>query len=186
MVIVKRGEFEVKLGRSMKRIIVNILIVFYVVITIPITFLLINYNDYDVSVFGNNTLLIPRKTDLVGYDKNSLLVVSKNIKNIKVGDTILYYDTYKSNVSIKNEKVASIIENPKTFIVGSESHHILDNYVIGTSKTVTVYPLIGGVIALLTSKMGYLFLIILPILILFILELYLFIMEVRKTKNEKN
>ena len=103
----------------MKRIIVNILIVFYVIITIPITLLLINYNDYDVTVLGNNTLLIPRKTELVGYDKNSLLIVSKNIKNIKAGDTILYYDTYKANVSIKNDKVASIIENPKTFIVAS-------------------------------------------------------------------
>lgn len=169
----------------MKRIIVNILIVFYVIITIPITILLINYNDYDVTVLGNNTLLIPRKTDLVGYDKNSLLVVSKNIKNIKAGDTILYYDTYKSNVEIKNLKVASILDNPKTFIVGSDSKHILDNYVIGSSKSVKTYPFIGGVILLLTSKMGYLFLIILPILILFILELYLFIIEVRKNKNEK-
>ena len=147
----------------MKRMIVNILVVFYVIITIPITILLINYNDYGVTVIGNNTLLVPKKTDLSGYSRNSLLIVKKNLDNIKVGDKIVYYNTYSSDIVIESNKVADIIDNPKTFIVGSSSYHILYNYVIGNQK----------------------FLIILPILILFILELYLFVTEVRKKKHEK-
>ena len=169
----------------MKRMIVNILVVFYVIITIPITILLINYNDYGVTVIGNNTLLVPKKTDLSGYSRNSLLIVKKNIDNIKVGDKIVYYNTYSSDIVIESNKVADIIDNPKTFIVGSSSYHILDNYVIGNQKDVKSIAFLGVIISILTSKWGYLFLIILPILILFILELYLFITEVRKKKHEK-
>ena len=68
----------------MKRMIVNILVVFYVIITIPITILLINYNDYGVTVIGNNTLLVPKKTDLSGYSRNSLLIVKKNLDIILI------------------------------------------------------------------------------------------------------
>ena len=169
----------------MKRIIVNVLVVFYVIITIPITVLLINYNDYGVTVLGNKTLLIPKKTELSGYSKNSLLIVENNLNNIKIGDRIIYYNTYTSDIIIESNKVADIIDNPKTFIVGSSSYHILDNYVIGNQKDVKSIAFIGEIISVLTSKWGYLFLIILPILILFVLELYLFITEVRKKKYEK-
>ena len=55
----------------MKRMIVNILVVFYVIITSQIKILLINYNDYGVTVIGNNTLLVPKKTELSGYSRNS-------------------------------------------------------------------------------------------------------------------
>ena len=61
--------------------------------------------------------------------------------------------------------VADIIDNPKTFIVGSSSYHILDNYVIGNQKDVKSIAFLGGIISVLTSKWVYLFLIILPILI---------------------
>jgi len=171
----------------MKKYIINILLLIYFVIAIPVTFLLINYNDYNVTEFKKNTLIITNNTLEEKYPKSSLLLVKNNkVSDVKIGDTVIYYDTRYSPVEIKCDKVSEIITDTNTYVLGADSVYISKEHIIGNQDAVKIYPILGSIIKSLTSKLGYLLLIILPIFGLFCLEVYLLIKEIKEVgKYEK-
>lgn len=169
----------------MKKII-NTLVIIYVCITIPVTIFLINYNDYNITVLGEKTFVIPKNDLLKEFKKTELLVLKNDISDIKIGDKIFYYDTYYSPVQIKYEKVSAIDSETNTYVIGSDSKYIEKRDIITNQKNLKCYPLIGLFVSILTSKWGYLLLIILPILVLFSMEVYLLTREIKRVhKYEK-
>lgn len=166
----------------MKKII-NVLIIIYVCITIPVTIFLINYNDYNVTEMGNKTFIVPDDDLLKYFSKTKLLVLKNNNSNLKIGDKVFYYDTYYSPVNIKYEKIADIDSETNTYVIGSESKYVEKKDIITNQDNLKVYPVLGLFVSLLTSKWGYLLLIILPILVLFSLEVYMLTKEIKKVKK---
>ena len=57
-------------------------------------------------------------------------------------------------------------------------------FVIGKAETSKTYHNLGSILSVLESKYGFLFLIIFPILVLFIYEIYIVIKEI-KNPDEK-
>ena len=66
----------------MKKVVFNIFICIYVVITILVTYVLLSYNEHNVAEF-NKFYLISDKSDLVVINKDD---------NINIGDNVYYYD----------------------------------------------------------------------------------------------
>ena len=171
----------------MKKYIINILLLIYFVIAIPVTIILINYNDYNVTEFNENTLIITNEILEEKYPKKSLLLIKNNkVTDVKIGDTVIYYDTRYSPVEIKCDKVSEIITDTNTYVIGADSVYVSKEYIIGNQDSVKIYPILGSIIKSLTSKWGYLLLIILPIFILFCLEAYLLIKELKKVRKYEN
>ena len=56
--------------------------------------------------------------------------------------------------------------------------------IIGNTTDIKVYPKWGGIIATLTSRWVFLFVIILPILILFLYQVYLLSKELKKGRKK--
>lgn len=166
----------------MKKII-NVLLIIYVCITIPVTILLINYNDYNITEIGNKTFIVPDNDLLKDFSKTKFLVLKNNTSNLKVGDKVFYYDTYYSPVNVKYEKISDIDNENGTYVVGSESKYILEKDIITNQENTKIYPFIGIFVSTLTSKWGYLLLIILPILVLFGMEVYLLTKEIKKVNR---
>lgn len=165
-----------------------VLIGVYLVVAITLTVFLLNYNKYNITELGDKSLIIVRDDDLKpDFKKGDLVIVNKDDNNdIKVGDKIFFYDNYKDIVSVN---LATVLEkevvnkDESTFTIEGD-HAVSSEYVIGTSKTSKTYSKLGSVLGVLESRFGFLFMIIFPILILFIYEIYVVIKELKNSKYD--
>ena len=62
---------------------------------------------------------------------------------------------------------------------------VSSEYVIGTAKTSKSYSNLGTILGVLESRFGFLFMIIFPILVLFIYEIYAVIRELKSSKEDE-
>lgn len=148
----------------MKKIVLNIFIGVYLIITVLITYVLLSYNKYNIAEFNNSYLFA---------DKSNLMIVNKD-DNIKNGDDIYYYG---NNGKIKMGKVNSISDNIYTL----DNEYALDkDSVLGNKNEAKSYAILGSIYSILTSKWGYLFIIIFPMLIAFVYEIYEIVKEIKK------
>ena len=148
----------------MKKVVFNIFIGVYVVITIFITYILLSYNEHNIAEF-NKFYLISDKSDLVVVYKDS------SINN----DNYIYY--YGNNGKIKIGKVNSISDGIYTL----DNEYTLDkDNILGSKDNSKSYCVLGSLYHILTSKWGYLFIIVFPMLIAFIYEIYEIVKEIKK------
>lgn len=152
---------------------------------IVLTIYLLNYNEYNVSVMGDKTFLV-MTNKLDKYKKGDLLVVKKNPNSeYKVGDHVFFYEKNKDGSVVNYGKINELSKGQdgiNSFIMSNE--YILgDKSIIGKGETAVVYAGVGTVLGFLTSKWVFLIIVIVPILILFIYELYLLIVELNKAKK---
>lgn len=173
------------------KIIGIIFIAFYCLMTIGLTICLLNYNDYNITEINDKTLIIITDSELESnnYKKGDLVVVTKNDNSdIAIGDKIFFYDIdhNKEEVIINIGSVVNkekITDTESTFTMNGE-YLLSSEYVIGKTDTSKIYHGFGSVLAILESRLGFLFLIIFPILVLFIYEIYAVIREI-KNPDEK-
>lgn len=148
----------------MRKVVFNVFICIYVVITIFITYILLSYNEHNIAEF-NKFYLISDKSDLVVVYKDS------SINN----DNYIYY--YGNNGKIKIGKVNSISDGIYTL----DNEYTLDkDNILGSKDNSKSYCVLGSLYHILTSKWGYLFIIVFPMLIAFIYEVYEIIKEIKK------
>lgn len=148
----------------MRKVVFNVFICIYVVITIFITYILLSYNEHNVAEF-NGFYLISDKSDLVVINKDD---------NINIGDNVYYYG---NNGKIKIGKVNSISDGIYTL----DNEYTLDkDSILGSKDNSKSYCVLGSLYHILTSKWGYLFIIIFPMLIAFVYEIYEIVKEIKK------
>lgn len=170
----------------MKKVISNILFAVYVVIAVFVTICLLSYNDFKVTEFGDNSLVIIDDKELAPeFEKGDLVIVNKNEK-IRVGDKAFFYNTYNREIEIKLGTVTNLekITDKETTYTFEGDKKISSQYVLGTSKDVTVIPKIGTILSVLESKWGFLFIIVLPSLLAFIYQISVVFSELRNSKKE--
>lgn len=180
-----------KCGDGMKKVLKIIGGVFtfiYVVIAIVLTVCLLNYNDYNITEIGNNSLIIVQDDELrPEFDKGDLVIVYKNKNSdITVGDKIFFYDNYKDQVSVNLGSVVdkeTVTRHETTFVMDG-NYSLSSEFVIGKASTSKRYAKLGTILSILESRFGFLFIIIFPILILFIYEIYAFIKEIKRPEDE--
>ena len=166
----------------MKKILLNLIIIIYVVIAILVTICLLTFNQYRISEFGNKSLIIINENDeLYNYTKGDLLIVTKeNLKSAKEGDLVFFYET-------RGVKIAKIVEVKDfgqvavNYIIDG-NYQVVEDDIIGTSNSVKVIPKAGRVLQILESKWGFLFLIVFPSLLAFLREIYNLILEITDKK----
>ena len=178
-------------GDKMKKvlkIIGIIFIVIYCMVAISLTVCLLNYNDYNLTVFGDKTLVIVRDNELKpNYKKGDLVVVTKNEnKDIKPGNKIFFYemDSEQAIVNLGNVIGKEDITKAETTFTMNGDYPLSSEFVIGKAETSKTYHNLGSILSVLESKYGFLLLIIFPILVLFIYEIYIVIKEI-KNPDEK-
>ncbi len=148
----------------MKKIVLNIFIGVYLITTILITYVLLSYNKYNIAEFNNSYLFA---------DKSNLVVVYKD-SSINNDDNIYYYG---NNGKVKIGKVVNISDGIYTL----DNEYTLDkDNILGSKDNSKSYCILGSIYNVLTSKWGYLFIIIFPMLIAFVYEIYEIIKEIKK------
>jgi len=166
-----------------------IFIVCYMAVAFFLTLCLLNYNDYNVTVINDNSFVIVRDDELEpDYQNGDLVIVNKNDNDqIKTGDKIFFYNTYQNEISINLGKVVNrqkITETEMTFYMEGDVA-ISSEYVLGKAQTAKVYDGLGKVLSVLESKLGFLLIIIFPILVLFIYQIYAVILELKRPIDDE-
>ncbi len=171
------------LMKSILKILLAVLIVLYLGVEIFVTICLLNYNDQNLTVLGNDTLVILDSDLSEEYKKGDLLVLTKGKGDeVKAKDFIFFYNPSDSN-SVNFAQVNKVIDSDGyyTYTIGSE-YSVYYDYYIG--KEPKVYSGAGTVLKVLESRWGFLLLIILPTMIAVIFEIYAIIIEIVELKKE--
>ena len=168
-----------KVLEKIKKILIGIFITVFSIFMLIMTILLLNFNQYGVTEFGDNSLIIITQTITSDkYKKGDLVIVTKaDYDMIEKSDEIFAYSVNskgKANVEFgvvgnKYDKERAVaFENGASFS---------EEFIIG--KATKVYEGIGTYLSVFESKWGFLFIVLVPGFIIFIYELYALIVEIR-------
>jgi hypothetical protein len=169
------------MGRNMKKI-GSLIVILYVVVAIFVTICLLTYNQYKVSVFGDKTLVIIDKDEKnLNYKKGDLVIVGlEGYENAVEGDVLFFYKD--NGIKIAEIKQKNDYGDAGVTFTIDGNYQVVHEDVIGISSNEKVIPKVGGVLKLLESKWGFLFLIVFPSMLAFLREIRELIMELMKKK----
>ena len=164
----------------LKKICIGIFLIFTIIMTV----LLLNYNKYGVSQFDETSLVIVKKSFASEtYKRGSLVVVEKKrIEDYKEGEEVfVYHLDGKGGADILLGEVGKTYpeQDAITFKNGATYS---SEFIIGTGEN--IYSNIGTILSIIESKWGFLFIILVPNFFLFIYQLYSLIVEIKFGKDE--
>jgi len=170
----------------MKKIIGNVIVIIYVIIAVFVTVCLLSYNQYKITEFGNSSLIIIEDNNLEPQFKNGDLVIVNKKDKVKVGEEAFFYNTYSKEMEVTLGKIIGeekISDTEKTYTLEGNMP-ISSEYVIGPAATASKIAVVGGILGILESKWGFLFIIVFPSLLAFIYELGTVISELVQARKE--
>lgn len=166
--------------KKVGKVLLGILQVIIVVYVIAVTACLMSTNDYNYTQFGNDTLVIIDNSNVseLSSFKEGDLVVIKGISygSAEVGDTIYYYDaltvgetkSYIIRQGVISEKQGDSYS--AIYVIEDKGASIASTRVIGELKA--SYHSLGSILSVLETQLGFLLLVILPIFVVFIYQVY--------------
>ena len=168
-----------KVGRLVWSII-EVIIIIYV---ITITAFILCRNKYGYTQFGDYTLdsvsLMDERN--ISIAKKGDLLIIRNSTDFKVGDVIYYYAAYNESYVVRSDAILKVEDDGFTSLYtvkrGEDEVTVADNKIIG--KYATNYKGLGAILDVVESRVGFLFLVLLPIMIVFIYQVYEFVMIIR-------
>ena len=174
----------VKVLNVIKNVFLSILMVVYFIFVIAMTVLLLNFNDYGVTEFGENSLIIIN--DEISNDnyKKGDLVIAKNKKmeKLQIGEEIFAYKVdSKGNVSVDLGKIGNLYPEEDAISFENGSSYSME-FVAGTPEK--TYEGIGTFLSVVESKWGFLFIVLVPSFLIFVYEVYTLIVEIKYGTDE--
>lgn len=165
--------------------IVEIIVIIFAIFMVSVIFM---RNQYGYTQYGDNTLIIiddMNITELTHYTSGDLVIIENKLYNeINVGDEVYYYDTlndeYIVRVGIVKTKTGDNRSALYTF-EENEKVSISSDRILGVYKT--SYSNYGKILGFLQSTGGFLIFVILPILVLFIYQIYNLVMILKYDKD---
>ena len=163
---------------------VELLIIVYAVFVIVI---MLSFNDKGYTEINGKTYVAVDDTniaELKNYQVDDLVAVNNlNYNDINVGDSIFYYATYDKHYIViedtvtnkdgSNREAVYNFENNKSLVTSEQIIGKLDKVYTGKAK---IYNL-------LTTRYGFLLLVILPVLLIFIYQIYKFVLLLKEDKE---
>ena len=174
--------------KKVLKVLLGILEVVVIVYVIVMTAILMSKNKYGYTQFGKYTIAT---IDLIESRANEQLsegdlLIVKSSSDYKEGDIIYYYAVYGDSYIIKSDVITRKASDDfsSIFTIGDkDSTTISESRVLG--KDISVKHNLGSILKVLQSKLGFLFLVLLPILVIFIYQVYEFIILLQYEKKDK-
>lgn len=173
-----------KILQQIKNFIVGVIGCIFFAFAISVTILLLNFNKYGLTQFGTTTLVMI--SDYITSDTfkkgDLVLVKSGKLTDLELGEEIFVYRIVSNNkVLVEVGKVGQIY--PEEDNVAFENGDIFSKeFVIGTADK--VYSKVGTYLSIIESKWGFLFIVLVPCLLIFIYEIYALIVEIKYGADE--
>ena len=159
--------------------------VVYFSFVITMTVLLLNFNDYGVTEFGNKSFIII-DDDIANedYKKGELVITQKKkLEKFEVGEEVFTYKIEENgSVSIVLGKIGNIYPEEEAISLENGSNYSLE-YVAGVP--VEKHEKIGSFLSIVESKWGFLFIVLVPSFLIFVYEVYNLIVEIKYGAEEE-
>ena len=161
-----------------------VLFVIYFLFALVMTVLLLNYNDYGVTQFGSKSLVIINdEVSNETYKKGDLVIVENlKIEEYKVGDYVFAYKVGADRIpTIQVGKVGTVYPDEHS-IAFENGETYSEEYIAGVA--VDQHEKIGSLLSVIESKWGFLFIVLIPVFLIFIYEVYSLIIEIKYGTEE--
>ncbi len=164
--------------------------IFIIIYVVLITICSLSMNKYGFTQIANTTLA-PIDEDserfLSTAQEGDLLVIKKN-KKIEIGDLVYYYSTVNEGYIVRSSVVSKIEKNGSYILSDDERAGVPKEKIIGTKAS--LYPGMGKILTTIESNLGFIFLVIIPITLIFIIQCIEYIIKYKKEnlfqKKKKN
>lgn len=159
---------------------VEVLIIIYVIF---ITSCILCRNKFGYTQFSDMTFITVNDSNakfIQGSKTGDLLIVRGQQTGLDKGDLIYYYVTVDEKYVVRTGVIESKTEDDYSslYVLNDEDKtSVASNRVIG--KYVSTHPGKGSVLEVLESRFGFLFLVLLPILVVFIYQVYQLVIVAR-------
>lgn len=168
------------------KIVLGVIVSLYLVLVVFTTSFLLHRNEYGVSKFLDNYLVFVEDDSLEPkYKKHSLLAIKPvDNEDIKLKEKVFFYNTYGTEHKIKLQQVTKkekINEKETTFTMKDNSL-ISGQYILGTESSTSELGAFGQFLYIVQSKWGFLFIIVFPLFLAFIYEIYAIYKEFKNKK----
>lgn len=173
-----------KVFEIVKKVLSFVFFAIYFVFALIMTILLLNFNDYGVTQFDSTSfILVNDKISNDKYVKGDLVLVkSLKIEDYKEGDDLFTYKIGSDRIpTVQLGKIGTVyVEDDAIAFENGETYS--SEFVAGvpTKK----YENIGGFLSIVESKWGFLFIVLIPVFLIFIYEVYALIIEIKYGAHE--
>ena len=176
------------------RIVVNVLVAFIIIIAaffILVTLSTRAKGDKVPSVFGYSFLTVQSGSMEGTFSEGDVIVIKKcDAEDINKDDIISFWTTIESRRVINSHRVIDVIKDGDItqFQTKGDANSQQDNYVVSKSEVIGKYkariPLVGNILDVVSTSIGFLLIIILPLLLFFLYQLYRVIMIATDMKKQ--
>ncbi len=179
-----------KVLSKIKDIVISIILIVFFLFALAMTILVLNYNEYGLTQFGDKVLLVIEEDfSSDNYEKGDLVILQQKklgstIKNpIKVGDEAFAVRIAENENIIELGVIGKVFENENEVSFENGSAYDM-KFVLGTPYK--VYKDIGSFLSVVNSKWGFLFIVLVPCFIIFIYQIYELIIEIKFGKEDND
>ena len=165
--------------KVVKKVLLTIVGVLYFAFALCMTILLLNYNKYGITQFGETSLIIIKEdVSFDGYKKGDLVLVKDTkIKDLKENDVVFAYKLDENRaVHVQVGNVGKIYEEEQAITFKNGNTYSKEFL---ADKPYEVHNNIGTVLSVIESQWGFLFIVLVPIFLIFIYQVYALIVEIK-------
>lgn len=174
------------------KIIWNILQVIIIIHVILITLLMFFQNKYGFSELGNYVIYDATKLDhknISSLNEGDLVII-KDTDKLKKKDVAYYYAVSGEKYIILSGTITDVKKekNNYSYTISDGTNKIIISSPRIIGSNIYHFPTIGKILKVVESKTGFIFFILLPIMIVFIYQVYqlLLILRYEKIAEDKN
>lgn len=181
------------------KILADIVLVLFVILAACVTIISLNSKDRGVTNIAGKVILNIQTDSMKPTIKPGDLIITKKYsgEDIKVGDIISFFSVEQDTTIIKTHRVVKAVnvDGTITFTTKGDNADGEDYAQLTKNDIVSIYkndnytgkriPLLGKIMNIFKSQLGFLFFIIIPLFALVIYELYKFITMIMEDKKKE-
>lgn len=141
-------------------------------------------------IFGYTPMTVLSDSMAPTFHKDDLIIVREgDPAAFEQGDIISFWTVIDGRRAINTHRIVEVFREGEMtqYITKGDANAVTDSYVVAPGEViggyVTTIPLLGSVLALLSTSTGFLVIIVLPILAFFLYQLYRFILLLIELKR---
>ena len=175
--------------RRVLRVIWNIFEVFVIIYVICLTTVLLAKNKFGYTQIGDYVFASIDSNDvhnIIDTKQGDLLII-KNSSDLGIGDVIYYYAVYEDKYIICSDVIKTMQKDDFSALYTIDDQYntaVHSDKVIG--KYTSRYHNLGNYFSFLQTRVGFLFFVLLPIMVVFIYQIYDFAIVVKYDNDDEH
>lgn len=180
--------------KKLLSILLDIVIVLVILTAVIITFISFNTNEKGINNINGYIFLNIQTESMEPTIMTGDLIVTKETKfeDLKVDDVISFLAKEQDKTIIKTHRIVKIetVDGVVSITTKGDNNDAIDKATVQKEEFVSIYegtriPALGTVLTFLQSQVGFFIFIILPLFVVFIYQLYKFIILIVEEKKKE-